>query len=474
MQNQGNNPPSVLVIGDLMLDRYLIGNCERISPEAPVQIIDVREEKCMPGGAGNVVKNLLSLGASASLISVIGDDPEGEVLLELLRRQGIDTTSIIREQTRKTIQKSRVIASHQNIVRFDQENREEISSAIQGRLLTLFNKVVDSADIILLSDYDKGVLPKAVCEEIIRTAARKKLRVLADPKTDFGKYKNSYLVKPNRLEAARETKIELKDEESIRKAGFKLLKLLGCSHLIITLGEKGMAIFNRDDVIRISSSVREVYDVTGAGDTVLAVLGYFLACGRGVEEAARLANSAAAIVIQKTGTATTKVQDSYECQAQSGCYTDYKIKTVQDMGALVSREKKLGKKIVFTNGCFDIMHAGHIKYLQKAKTLGDILVLGLNSDDSIRRIKGQGRPFIPEAERAYILSALDFIDYVIVFNEDTPLELIKLIQPDILVKGEDYKGKEVVGSNLAGETVLIPFIEDVSTTKIINKIRARS
>jgi D-beta-D-heptose 7-phosphate kinase/D-beta-D-heptose 1-phosphate adenosyltransferase len=458
--------PNILVIGDLMVDHYIWGSCDRISPEAPVQVVDVKREENLLGGAGNVMNNLLTLGANVGVCSVIGDDLSGDFISQRVGQRGIRKEGFITQKGRVTTKKSRIMALKQQIVRVDKENREDISQESQDGILLRTGIILDFYDLILLSDYAKGVLTPYLTQEIIKLAKSKNRKVLVDPKgSDYSKYKGATLITPNKKEASLATGIDIVDEESLKRAGELLRSDLELEQVIITLSEDGMALFDESGMRVIPTVAREVYDVTGAGDTVLAALGYAQAKNRSLDESVSFANSAAAVVVAKIGSATVSCEEisEYERGLHKGDINS-KIKTISDLNL------PSDKKIVFTNGCFDILHSGHVKYLQKAKSFGDILVVGLNSDESVRRLKGKSRPINNQEDRSIVLSALESVDFVVVFDEDTPYNLIKEIKPDILVKGGDYKGKEVVGSDIAKETRLVDFVEGKSTSKIIERV----
>ncbi|MBP9565979.1 MAG: D-glycero-beta-D-manno-heptose-7-phosphate kinase [Sulfurospirillum sp.] len=464
--------PSILVIGDVMLDHYLWGKCERISPEAPVQVIDVQRESTVLGGAGNVVNNLLSLGANVSVLSVVGNDDNGSELLGMLESLGADAKGIIRQAGRKTSKKSRVIASHQQVVRYDSESKDDITESSVNALLAHCVRYLRTVDVVLLSDYGKGILTTAFTCKLIALAQKYQKPILVDPKgDDYSKYRGATLITPNKKEASIATKIAIKDDESLQKAGNFLKESLGLEYAIITLSEDGMAIFG-EYFEKIPTVAREVYDVTGAGDTVLASLGYALACGLSIQEAASFANAAAAVVVGKLGSATVSLDevDAYEHSLRNAT-SESKIKTKDEILRLLQTRKN--QKIVFTNGCFDILHVGHVKYLEVAKSFGDMLIVGLNSDTSIKRLKGEARPINPQEDRAYILAGLESVSYVVLFEEDTPLSLITAINPDVLVKGADYEGKTVVGSDIVKEVRLVEFVAGKSTTKIIERAQQK-
>ena len=473
MRNYEAARPRLLVVGDLMIDHYLWGKTERISPEAPVPVIDVNRETEVLGGAGNVVSNLVALGAEVEVASVIGDDADGERLERMLMELGVGTSAILKDGGRTTTRKSRVIASHQQVIRFDSETRQPVTAESEAKLLERIKRVLDEGiDTVLISDYGKGVLTEGVTQGVIALAKERAIRVMVDPKgRDYSKYRGATAITPNKKEASEATGIAIVDEASLREAGFRLKEELELERAIITLSEEGMAIFG-DEMRVIPTVAKEVYDVTGAGDTVIATLGYVRACGGSIDEAARIANAAAAVVVGKLGSATATWDEiiAYE-KALHESTTDHRIKSREELAETIRHLKKEGRKIVFTNGCFDILHLGHVKYLQKAASFGDVLIVGLNSDDSVRRLKGSDRPVNPEYDRAYLLAALEAVDYVTIFDEDTPYELIRIVEPDILVKGGDYAGKEVVGSDIAKEVRLVDFVEGRSTTATIEKMR---
>lgn len=472
MKLKDKTQPHILVVGDMMLDHYLWGQCERISPEAPVQIVDIQHESTVLGGAGNVVSNLVALGATVNVCSVIGDDANGKDLQHILSTLGVSTAGLVIQPARKTSRKSRVIASHQQVVRYDSESKELINPISEAALFEHVSHAIEAADLIIISDYGKGVLTDTLTCKTIALAKTLNKRILVDPKgEDYRKYSGATLLTPNKKEASLATRIAIVDDESLQRAGTFLKESLKLDYALITLSENGMAIFG-ETFTKIPTLAREVYDVTGAGDTVLASLGYALACGFNMVEAASFANSAAAVVVGKLGSATVTL-DEIEAYEHS-------LKSATAGSKLTSREElihllqsKRNQKIVFTNGCFDILHVGHVKYLEVAKSLGDILIVGLNADDSVRRLKGASRPINPLDDRAYILAGLQSVTYVVPFEEDTPLELITAIQPDILVKGSDYEGKEIVGSTVVKEVRLLEFVEGKSTTKIIQKAQQK-
>jgi D-beta-D-heptose 7-phosphate kinase/D-beta-D-heptose 1-phosphate adenosyltransferase len=464
--------PKVLVIGDLMIDHYLWGDTNRISPEAPVQVVNIKNESSVLGGAGNVVNNLVSLGAEVTVMSVIGDDDTAVELQGLLDNLDVKQFLILSEN-RKTTKKSRIISSNQQIVRYDNETIEAIDYESQKAIIIKALEIIHNFDIVLLSDYGKGVLNDELISKMIFISNGAKIKVLIDPKgEDYKKYAGAYTLTPNKKEAQLATGIEIIDDESLKEALKSLRDTSLLNTPMITLSEDGIAILDhQDNVIKKPTVAREVYDVTGAGDTVLASLGYSLAIGENIEDSIEFANLAAGVVVGKIGSATATIEEieEYKSSLHKSSIESH-IKTFDEISNTVNRLKKQGKKIVFTNGCFDILHKGHVSYLDVAKSFGDVLILGLNSDESVKRLKGESRPINNQDDRGYILAALESVDYVVNFSQDTPYELIKLIQPDVLVKGADYEGKEVVGSDIAKELRLVTFIDGKSTTKTIEQI----
>jgi D-beta-D-heptose 7-phosphate kinase/D-beta-D-heptose 1-phosphate adenosyltransferase len=468
------NNPKILVLGDLIIDDYLWGSSERISPEAPVQIVNISKKSTVLGGAGNVVKNLNALGAEVDIISVIGDCKVSIEVKNLLSQINVKTSNLVTEKNRITSKKSRVISSNQQVIRYDFESINEINSQSQKIILDKFNQMIINYDIVLLSDYGKGLLTKELTQSLIKIAKKYKKKVLIDPKgQDYSKYNGAFLLTPNMKEASESTHIDIKDTESLFKAITHLKKQCNLKISLITMSDQGVAVFDKKLRIHPTSAL-EVFDVTGAGDTVLASLGFALSCDSNIDDAVKFANLASGIVVGKVGSASATINEilKYESSLNQSSSSQH-IKTFKEIAAIADELKNKNKKIIFTNGCFDILHIGHVQYLEKAKSFGDILIIGLNSDLSVKNLKGKNRPINSQSDRAYILAALEVVDYVVIFDEDTPLKLIELIKPDILVKGSDYKGKEVIGSEIAKELRLVEFIQNSSTSEIIKKITKR-
>ncbi|EAJ6136780.1 D-glycero-beta-D-manno-heptose-7-phosphate kinase [Campylobacter lari] len=444
--------PKILVVGDFLVDHYIWCDCTRISPEAPVMVLKSQKEDKRLGGAGNVYANLKSLGADVFALGLVGDDESGRFLKENLNAR------LLVEKDRKTPLKSRVLSHSQQVLRLDDEN--DFDTKLEDEIIQEYKKIAKDYDAIVLSDYAKGVLTLKVTKALIEHANTLNLPILIDPKgSDFSKYQNATLLTPNKKEAIQALGVEKID--NLEKALKKLKDDLNLTYSIITLSEEGIALYDEKLHI-IPAKALEVYDVTGAGDSVIAMLAYALALKVDIIKACELANDAAAVVVAKVGSVSVSLEEIKNLKKAS--FED-KIKSKEELVKLLQNQK-----VVFTNGCFDIVHYGHIKYLEKAKKLGDILVVGLNSDESIKRLKGNLRPINLEFQRACMLASMYFVDYVVIFNEDTPYELIEFLKPDVLVKGADYKDKEVVGSNLVKKVELIDFEDGFSTTNIINRI----
>lgn len=459
--------PKILVVGDLMIDHYIFGDCFKISPEAPVQILNTKKEEKKLGGAGNVLRNLAELGARLGIISVLGNDKVAAEIDKLLDELKLDYKKIFTQEEKITSIKTRVIASNQQILRIDSENVVRFDEEMA--IIMEFAKVIKEFDCVILSDYAKGVLSKEVCVALIKIANKENIPILVDPKGDYKKYNFATLLTPNKKEASEASGIDIKDDKSLEDA-LKILKnQFNLKYSIITLSEDGLAFLDESEkVIKLKTRAKEIYDVTGAGDTLISTLAYCIAKKYSILDALNLANIAAAVVVGKVGSATASWIE-IEKLANSNLNFKDKIKSIDELEEILIELNN--KKIVFTNGCFDILHFGHISYLADAKKLGDVLIVGLNSDESIKRLKGNDRPINEFKYRALMLSALEFVDFVVGFSEDTPLNLIQKIRPDILVKGSDYENKEVIGSNIAKKVVLLPFIKGLSTSEIIQKIK---
>jgi len=465
--------PRILVIGDLMIDNYLWGECNRVSPEAPVQIINIEKETKVLGGGGNVAHNLKILGANVEVLSVIGSCTISNELKKLFKEVNLNTSYLIEQKDRVTSKKTRIISAHQQVIRYDIETDDDINSDSEQKLIQLFKTILENFELVILSDYGKGVLTHRVVQEIIKSANSKDIKVIVDPKgSDYTKYSAAYLLTPNKKEASEATGINISDEKSLKNALVYLKESFNLNVSLITLSEDGIAIL--DDKFRLHPTVaREVFDVTGAGDTVIATIGYALASNKDIDSAVVLANLAAGVVVGKIGSATASFEEliRYESLLKFSS-SENNVISLEKFMQILGDLRKSKNKIVFTNGCFDILHVGHVKYLEEAKKLGDILIVGINSDSSVSRLKGKSRPINSLNDRSHIIASLKSVDYVIPFEEDTPIELIKAIVPNILVKGSDYKDKNIVGEEIVEKLVLIDFVEGRSTSNTISKIRA--
>ena len=468
--------PTIIVIGDFMLDHYIFGTTSRTSPEAPVPIVEFKNENYSLGGAGNVVANLYELGANVIPIGIVGTDSAGLQLKKLIKEKNCDNTNLIPVNDRYTTIKTRILSANQQIVRLDKEEIQKIPTSISNQLIKSLNYHIPKADALIISDYAKGVCSKSMTQKIIEIANSHKVPVLVDPKTsDLTCYQGSYLITPN----LKEFKNIIKNNQNISdKQISSLAKKLLIKHeidnLLITKGSEGMSLVSSKKTINISADAKEVFDVSGAGDTVIATIAFSLAHKINLENSIHLANISAGIVVSKTGTATVTKEEIIEYIVEKQPAKQKIFNNKDNFSSTLSYLRSKKKKIVFTNGCFDLLHIGHISLLEQAAKLGDILIVAINSDNSVKRIKGNERPITTEQHRARILASISEIDGVILFNEDTPYELIKLIKPDVLVKGKDYKIEDVIGKDIVekngGSVELIDIVENVSTTAIANQI----
>ena len=467
----------LLVAGDLMVDEYLWGNVERISPEAPVQVVSVTSEEYTLGGAGNVISNLVALGAKVSAAGVIGTGTNGQLVLKKLNARGVNTRGIIQDRQRTTTRKTRIIANHQHVLRFDREVKTDISRQTMNKISRAAEEMMADADLILVSDYNKGLITKALMTKLIAAAQKYKKLLIVDPKgRDFKKYAGASLITPNKKETARAAGIEIVDESSLAEAARRLIKKTDINKILVTCGKEGMVYFDHDaPPYRISTKAHQVFDVSGAGDTVLAVLGLGIAAGYSNKEAVALANTAAGIVVGKVGTATVSKTELAAALNLIPAFSLDKQKTLAEVAAVARNLEKKGKRIVLTNGCFDLLHVGHIKLLSASKQLGDVLIVALDDDESVKQLKGSGRPIINENERLRIISALDSVDYVIVFSSHELNEVIGAIRPAVLTKGSNYGTESIRGRDIVerygGRVEIIPLTENISSTRIINNIK---
>ena len=470
-------PKNILAAGDAMLDVYSIGEVKRISPEAPVPVFKKLSERHTLGGASNVIVNLISAGQRASLLSVIGRDANGDRLMDMLLGISAGSELMYRSERRRTSVKNRFIASNnQQVMRMDEEDSYPLSNVESAALRRALDENLPEFDLVIMSDYMKGVLTHDMTREIIDRANARGIRVLVDPKdTDAEKYAGAFLLKPNLQELRALTGSAAYEFDEIAETAANMCRMCRCEYVLVTCGGRGMVLTERGGNYKVFASTPiEVYDVTGAGDTVIAYLGACLASGFSVEDAVSYSNIAAGIQVSKMGSSPVYLSEVDDWMGKNDGRGFGSRKIIERPALARLRETRRGEKIVFTNGCFDILHLGHAEYLHKAAALGDVLVVGLNSDASVRRLKGDSRPVNPQGERALLLAALEFVDHVVVFDEDTPYELIRETRPDVLVKGADYRPEEVVGRDLVeswgGNIVLIPLVEGKSTTAIIEKL----
>ena len=468
--------PRLLVIGDLILDEYIWGAVSRISPEAPVPILETKSENLTLGGAANVANNLVALGCEVHLVGAIGQDEKGDKLLTLIEEKGISSKGIFRFVHRPTTSKIRVVAHNQQVLRIDKEDNRPITEETENRIIKYINKALPDMDIVICSDYRKGILTEKVFSAVSHRAKNSKKRVIVDPKSsDFELYKGATVITPNQFEVEKAVPIKIQDKIDLDRAAEYLLNLTHAEVLLITRGKDGMTLYpNKAKPVDIPTQAKEVFDVTGAGDTVVSVLAMALAVGFNPEDSAWLSNMAASIVVGKVGTAVVTLNEINEYLQEEMLRTAHTVLKLEELKKIVSLAKGTGKTVVFTNGCFDLIHGGHIEFLQKAREKGDLLVVGLNSDRSVKSIKGEGRPIKSEKERANIISALRYVDYITIFDESTPADLIREVRPDILVKGDDYAIDEVVGREIVegygAKVELIPIVQGLSTTNIVEKI----
>jgi D-beta-D-heptose 7-phosphate kinase/D-beta-D-heptose 1-phosphate adenosyltransferase len=464
----------ILVAGDVMVDEYVVGDVERISPESPVPVLIVRERERRLGGAGNVVKNVVSLGGTVALFATIGDDPAGRWFRSRFEELSVETFWLREDPIRPTTMKTRVVARNQQMVRIDEEHVGSIPSSMEKVLAEEIGSVIPQVKSVVISDYGKGFLTPAILEALLSGARDNSLPVIVDPKgQDFSRYRGATYITPNRREASLASGVEMKDEDSLIHGGRILIEKTDAQGIIVTLGRDGSFLITRESAQAFPVNPVEMIDVTGAGDTVVAMLALALANGLPVEKAITLSNLAASIVVSRFGAATVTLQemiDNLNDQKPTS-----KIVGSEEIGQITRTHRLRGHKVVFTNGCFDLLHPGHLKTLREASESGDILVVGMNSDYSVKQIKGPDRPILSESERAELVSALAFVDYVVLFDEETPIFLIEKVLPDVLVKGEDWRGKTVVGEELVtargGKIVFVDHVKGMSTSELIKKIR---
>ena len=466
----------VLCIGDVMLDHYVYGQVERVSPEAPIPVLWIEREMKTLGGAGNVLRNLQALGAASSFISVVGNDEAGREVGRLVEVQDGTEAHVLVQPQRTTTVKTRYVAANQQLLRADRESSTPLDPYIREDLLRLARELVTDHSVVIISDYAKGVLTEGVALEIIRAAREAGAQVIVDPKGgDHIRYRGADLLKPNRRELAHATGMPVATDDEIVGASRALIERCGFNAVLASLGAEGMVLVGAGGTVHLQrAEVREVYDVSGAGDTVVATVGTALAAGMTLTDAARLANAAAGVAVGKIGTAVVYASELIASLSGRDLHAADKVVPRSHALDLVVRWRRHGLKIGFTNGCFDLLHPGHVALLGQAKAACDRLVVGLNSDASTARIKGPRRPIQSESERAAVLASLAAVDLIVIFEEDTPIELIREIRPQLLVKGADYRLDEVVGADLVksagGEVLLTDVVPGYSTTATIARL----
>lgn len=468
---------TVLCIGDAMLDRFVYGSVDRISPEAPIPVLRLERETAMLGGAGNVAANVLALGATCRFVTAVGDDAAGDELRELVADQIGDAFGVVTEPGRQTTVKTRFIGGRQQLLRADAERVAPLGDAWREAMLAAVREELRSAGAVILSDYGKGLLDLQTVAAVIAMAEEAGLPVVVDPKgTDYGRYRGASVLTPNRKELMQATGLPADDDEEVARAARHLIETCGVGAVVATRSERGMTVVTAaGEVTHLPAEAREVFDVSGAGDTVVAALTAALAVGIPLADAARLANLAAGIVVGKVGTAVVRAPELLAAvHEQEWRQGEGKIATLEEAVECVARWRLRGRRVGFTNGCFDLLHPGHISLLGQARAACDVLVVGLNSDESVRRLKGPTRPVQGEGARATVLSSLASVDLVVIFGQDTPETLIRAVRPDVLVKGADYSIEQVVGAEFVqsygGRVVLAELVAGQSTTNTIRRM----
>jgi len=475
--------PEVLVVGDFMLDVYIYGDAEKISPEAPVPVLKISETEYRCGGAGSVAANLTALGAKAYCLGIIGDDQDSEILKTKLIEAGANIDSLLQAVNRPTTSKQRLIglAQHlhrQQLIRMDKESNEPFPGDIIESILSAYKEKLSHVDMVCLQDHNKGLLSNSLCREMIRLANQANKKILVDPSltSNYSKYTGATAITPNRKESSGAVGFEVTDSETAAKAADYLLQKLQLEAVVITLDKEGAYLKTQSKGLIVPTRPRTVYDVTGAGDMVLATLAAALATGCDYETAVQLSNITGGIEVEKFGTATVTIQEIADEIAGRNRGISGKIHTIDSLLSELARHRRQKKTIVFTNGCFDVLHRGHIEYLKFCRQQGDVVVLGLNSDNSVRTLKGPGRPINNQDDRAAILAVMEMIDYVTLFDEPSVLNLIMEVRPDVLVKGEDWAVKGVVGrefvESYGGKVTLAPLVNGKSSTATINEMKS--
>lgn len=481
---QSLGQPRLLVLGDLILDRYLWGNAERISQEAPVILVREERQEVRLGGAANVANMLRGLDVDVSMAGVVGSDPDGEELLAELKKKNVDCEAVVADFDRPTTVKERVIghAQHRHphqMLRIDRESRDQLRGVASSKLMDRMIHLIASHDAVLISDYAKGVCTPTILEHVISVARSEGKPVIVDPAptADYRHYANATAITPNRTETQKATGIEIRSYSDAYKAGQKLVEELSLDRAFITLDKDGVAVVESNgDCSNYPTRQREVYDITGAGDMVLATIGVGAAAGFEAGDLAKLANVAGGLEVEQVGVACISREEMVTDLLRDGRTADDKVCPMAGLARHLDARKKMGQRVVLTNGCFDVLHIGHVTYLKQAAAEGDCLVVAINSDDSVRSLgKADDRPIFPEEQRAAMLAVLEMVDYVTVFEESTPHNLLETLKPDVLVKGGTYSVDEVVGKEIVeangGEVKVLAEVPGVSTTRILERLR---
>ena len=472
----------VVVLGDVMLDRFVFGDVGRISPEAPIPVMRVSREESMLGGAGNVARNVVRMGGTTVLVSALGDDETASAVISAAAREPRLTSLFERDPDRRTIIKTRFVSQGQQLLRVDEETPLDVNRDIAKRFLTSLQRELKPGSVLVCSDYAKGVLTDQTVGEAIKIARERGMMVVVDPKgRDYRRYSGCTVITPNAHEAAQATGIACEEDEGVVSAARAIAKVVNSPAVVITRGAKGMTILSHmsraEEIMHLTTQAREIHDVSGAGDTVIAAIAMALATGASLETAARLANFAAGVAVGKVGTAAVETTELMRAvQVSEWLGGNAKVVSTDVAATIAESWRSEGKKVVFTNGCFDLLHPGHIRLLERAKAQGDRLIVALNSDESVSRLKGPSRPIQSETARATVMASIGVVDIVTVFGEDTPMSLIEAIRPDVLVKGADYTADQVVGADVVGSyggrVVLVDIEPGHSTTGSVRRAMA--
>ncbi len=463
----------VLVAGDVILDRYIWGDVERTSPEAPVPVVQWRRQSINLGGAANVIANLCALGGRPELLGVVGEDEAADQLRGRLHELGVSARGLVVDRARPTTIKTRIMSQGQQLLRLDREDSAAFADELGRRLLARFEKLLARAELVILSDYDKGVLAPALCRAMIERARAAGRTIVIDPKgTDWRKYRGADFVTPNQKEAQAAAGVRIDGEPALAQAAAALRRTIAGRAIVVTRGAQGVSVFERGrPAAHLPAQARAVYDVTGAGDTFIATLALALAAGGSTVEAARLGNAAGSIVVGKLGAATADPGELLAAVRPG--HASWKLRSVEQLAVELESLRAAGKRIVLTNGCFDLFHIGHLKFLERARALGDVLVVAINADAGVRRLKGPPRPILGEEERAALLASLGAVDFIVVFQEDTPERLLERLRPDVLVKGKT-PGGEIVGRAIVerhgGRVEGLPLLGEVTTETMLERI----